>query len=178
LKGRCKYSIIFISFIAISIAGCDYIVECDECERTGEIICLDCNGNLTMNKEVDCDNCKSGKVYCNYCDGEGRKECEFCQSSSMSLSPCFKCGGSGIDVTSYRGLPCNVCGGAAMTMQPCHACQGGYIECNYCYGKGSKSCGECEGEGQIVIKENCNECNRSGMITCRKCDGEGEYEEE
>jgi hypothetical protein len=45
--------------------------------------------------------------------------------------------------------------------------------CPTCNGRGSFTCNNCNGSGEIVGKEGCKACNGVGWIECNNCNGTG-----
>ena len=108
----------------------------------------------------DCEYC-NGRGYfthqCSTCDGEGRLQGKFTQTSTRSCPSCY---GTGI-------TPCHTCNNQGSF--DCQNCTGGEVVCTACGGAGQRPLSY----GSSVTFVDCGYCGGDGYISCPKCYGKG-----
>ena len=108
------------------------------------------------------------------------EECGDCDGEGYYTYQCYNCFGQG-KVRKYTGR-CSYCDGKG---DNCFRCDYGlayeYVDCQVCDDGYCKDvCGECKGEGQIIINLiPCPDCDGDGMqdADCHDCDGNGYTED-
>lgn len=108
------------------------------------------------------------------------EECGDCDGEGYYTYQCYNCFGQG-KVRKYTGR-CPYCDGKG---DNCFRCDYGlayeYVDCQVCDDGYCKDvCGECKGEGQIIINLiPCPDCDGDGMqdADCHDCDGNGYTED-
>lgn len=140
------------------VEGTDYLLECNTCGTTGEVVC---------------DNCNNGYEVCPECDGYGTLWCGTCNGNGTVN--CHSCGGYGsftrIETEYVREgdyeVPTYV-----KVEEYCHTCLGkGYLTCSSCGGSGKLCCNTCGGDGSII----CHKCRGRRYVICPSCNGCGHF---
>ena len=118
-----------------------------------------------------CSTCDGeGVIECNFCYGDGHKDCSYCYGKGNER--CGTCSGDG-RISGYIGgddgfqyvyvegnydyyqvsggsvnATCKECSGDGTIECSIYSCDDGKVKCNYCYGKGEKTCSPCSGSGK------------------------------
>lgn len=142
--------------------------SCSTCGGDGKVssTCSSCDGKGTY--YVTCDSCGGdGKKSCSKCSGYGKVKCGTCKSGKIK---CHSCAGDGYIGSKYSSIAkvCKTCRGSGK--QNCDVCDGtSYRKCTTCDGYGWSRCRICDVTGKYKAK--CSNCGGDGKITkdCPTC---------
>ncbi len=51
------------------------------------------------------------------------------------------------------------------------------VDCPRCKGRGARTCGTCDGTGEVAAGEACDTCEGAGLMYCELCRGVGSFDE-
>lgn len=106
--------------------------------------------------------------YCEYCQGTGEHECNYCSDGERDCNQCDGRGSCICELCDGDGdIACKDCDGeGSIDGEECSACNGwGESKCDDCGGDGRLPCDECDGEGT----QECGVCGGSGIVRCDNC---------